>query len=111
MSEPRTDESGRSIADKSRKVRQQLLDLMTQLNATQDSTTEAASWCISSSSVTDVFERFTLWAGNLGAMRGPATRLSLDYRLSNAQEIRHQILRQLDDLIEAIDDRKCCLYL
>ncbi|KAL7912177.1 hypothetical protein GGI35DRAFT_492123 [Trichoderma velutinum] len=59
---------------------------------------------ISSSEITDALERFALWAGNLGALREPTSKLSLDYRLAEAPEIRNQIHRQLDYLLEAIDD-------
>lgn len=45
-----------------------------------------------------------LWAGNLGAMRQPSSRLSLDQRLANAPEVHGLICRHLADICEAVDD-------
>ena len=55
--------------------------------------------------VADALERFLLWAGNLGALRIPTSRLSLDYRLSEAEDLRDYIFRELDDLLETLHDR------
>ncbi|KAK3681759.1 hypothetical protein B0T22DRAFT_523022 [Podospora appendiculata] len=59
---------------------------------------------LSSSSITDAYERFILWAGNLGALRSPTARISLDYRLSEAPDLRTYIFRELDDMLEASQD-------
>ncbi|KAK4085499.1 uncharacterized protein Triagg1_489 [Trichoderma aggressivum f. europaeum] len=52
----------------------------------------------------DALDRFSLWAGSLGALREPNSKLSIEYRLAEAPEIRNEIHRQLDYLLEAIDD-------
>ncbi|EHK41994.1 hypothetical protein TRIATDRAFT_175603, partial [Trichoderma atroviride IMI 206040] len=57
-----------------------------------------------SAAVVDCLERFSLWAGNMGAMRNPLASLSLDRRLLQATDIRQQIHRQLDEMEEAIGD-------
>ncbi|EHK17604.1 uncharacterized protein TRIVIDRAFT_116979, partial [Trichoderma virens Gv29-8] len=59
---------------------------------------------ISSREFTDALEKFALWAGSLGALREPTSKLSLEHRLLEAPEIRNQIHKQLDYIIEAIDD-------
>ncbi|KAH8901324.1 hypothetical protein GQ53DRAFT_835174 [Thozetella sp. PMI_491] len=88
---------GQTIAQKTREVRQGSTKLIDLIN-------ERTSCAISSADITDALERFTLWAGNLGAMRAPSTKLSLDSRVSEAPEIRIQICRQLDYLLEGIED-------
>ncbi|KAF7558494.1 hypothetical protein G7046_g5665 [Stylonectria norvegica] len=89
-----------SIAERSRDVRRHLLELTTQFSDGKFEYQPAVS-----SSVTDALERFTLWAGNLGALR-LSTKLSLDYRLQDAaaEELRDEICQQLDDILEATDD-------
>ncbi|KAL6695032.1 hypothetical protein J3F84DRAFT_399904 [Trichoderma pleuroticola] len=59
---------------------------------------------IYSRDATDALERFCLWAGNLGALREPNSKLSIEYRLADAPEVRIEIHRQLDYLLETIDD-------
>jgi hypothetical protein len=59
--------------------------------------------------VEDVLDRFLLWAGNLGAMRAPVSRLSLDRRLAEAPEVKELICQHLADLQEALDDRESLL--
>jgi hypothetical protein len=61
---------------------------------------------ITKDDIGDQLDRFLLWAGNLGALRNPKSKLSLDQRLSSAPEVREQILRQFADIEEAIDDRE-----
>ena len=59
---------------------------------------------VSSRSITDVLERFLLWAGNLGAFHKPMSKLSLDHRLLNRSDIRRGILRQLNEILEAANE-------
>ncbi|KAI1377890.1 hypothetical protein F4677DRAFT_29450 [Hypoxylon crocopeplum] len=54
--------------------------------------------------VADVFDRYLLWVGSLGALHPRADEGSLEYLLSAAPEIRDQICDLLDDLQEAVDD-------
>lgn len=94
-----------SIADKSRNVRRRMLDLISHIREKQDIDPSPA--IITDAIVADTLERFTLWAGNLGARRGAKTKLSLDHRLAAADDIRKHICRQLDEITEAVDD---CMY-
>jgi hypothetical protein len=100
-------QSNDNIAERTNYTRQRLLDLIAQTTHAEEITkSHEAVIKISSTSVTDALERFMLWVGNLGAMRGPATKLSLDQRLSAAHDIRSEILRQLDDIAGASGDCK-----
>jgi hypothetical protein len=54
----------------------------------------------------DVSERFNLWAQNIGALRQPASKLSLDSRLQGAPEIRDWVCELLEDLMNALNDRE-----
>ncbi|KAL7823712.1 hypothetical protein V8C26DRAFT_383631 [Trichoderma gracile] len=87
-----------TISTRSHVVRQdllQLIDLLSNERSTLNSQRLAAA---------DHLDRFSLWAGSLGAMRSPLSPLSLDQRLRKATEIREEITRQLDEIIEAIVD-------
>ena len=57
-------------------------------------------------SLVDVSERFGLWARNIGALHPPESKLSLDSRRQNAPEIQEWVSELLDDLTEALNDRK-----
>ncbi|RPA83857.1 hypothetical protein BJ508DRAFT_304382 [Ascobolus immersus RN42] len=50
----------------------------------------------------ELHDRFWQWAGNLGALRPPDDRLSLDYRLRSAENVQSTIFNSLSDLQEAI---------
>ena len=89
-----------TISAKSRVVRQNLIDLT---NLKNDEYKDRFS-DLQRSTATDCLDRFSLWAGNMGAMRSPQSPLSLDQRLHEAEDIREQINRQLDEIIEAIVD-------
>lgn len=54
----------------------------------------------------DAIERFQLWSGSVGAPVDAEKKISLDWRLREADEIKEQINDLLHDLIEALDDRK-----
>ncbi|KAJ6437184.1 f-box-like domain-containing protein [Purpureocillium lavendulum] len=58
--------------------------------------------------IEDALQRFQLWGFNLGSFRSAASRLSLDSRLSqsDAADIRDEILRQLDDILEVAQNLK-----
>ncbi|UKZ79467.1 hypothetical protein TrVFT333_007222 [Trichoderma virens FT-333] len=87
-----------TLPQKSRTVQKRFLSLIQNLEGIEPSND------IPSREFTDALERFALWAGSLGALREPTSKLSLEYRLLEAPEIRNQIHKQLDYLIEAIDD-------
>ncbi|KAH6694153.1 hypothetical protein F5X68DRAFT_49339 [Plectosphaerella plurivora] len=57
----------------------------------------------------DHLDRFLLWAGSLGALRDPKSRLSLDQRLSSTPEVREKILRRFANIEEAIEDLQAIL--
>lgn len=59
---------------------------------------------VTSASLNDAFERLLLWAGNIGAAAAPDKKISLDFRLRDAPDIKEQICELLRDLIEALDD-------
>ncbi|KAH6852587.1 hypothetical protein B0T12DRAFT_185745 [Alternaria alternata] len=47
----------------------------------------------------DVFDRYKLWAGNVGAIHGTNKyKLSLDYRLREASFYKSQVLKLMQDL-------------
>ncbi|KAF5696850.1 ankyrin repeat [Fusarium mundagurra] len=103
MSDQQQQRSGESIGKKTRQAKQQLLGLVAHLNKS-DETGNSRVHGLSCESVIDVLEKFALWAGNLGALQPPTTKLSLDYRVSDTPEVRDEILRQLEDVIDATDD-------
>lgn len=98
-------QSRESIEQKTRQARQKLQDLINHLKKS-DQIGGSCAYGLSPLAITDILEKFVLWAGNLGALQGPTTRLSLDYRLSENPEVRDEIITQLEDICEATDDRK-----
>ncbi|KAL6879174.1 hypothetical protein J3F83DRAFT_725355 [Trichoderma novae-zelandiae] len=89
-----------TISAKSHVVRRGLLDLMTLM---RENCTDGLS-DLQHTAAADCLDRFSLWAGNMGAMRSPLSPLSLDQRLGEAVDVREQINRQLDEIIEATTD-------
>jgi hypothetical protein len=89
-----------TISAQSHRVRQHFLDL---IDLSKDNHSSLIL-SLPSAAVVDCLERFSLWAGNMGAMRNPLAPLSLDQRLLQATDIRQQIHRQLDEIEESIDD-------
>lgn len=87
-----------SIADRCRSVRESLVTLA------QENDTKQFPLLIPG--LEDILERFILWAGNMGAWHPPHSRMSLDSRLSESPEVRHQIFQLLKDLYQAIQDCK-----
>lgn len=89
-----------TISAHSLNVRQHIINLIDLSKENHSSST----FDLPSAAVVDCLERFSLWAGNMGAMRNPLTSLSLDQRLLQATDIRQQIHRQLDEMEEALGD-------
>lgn len=91
-----------SISARSQHVRQRLQEAVNKKSLLAN----AASWTksLAAIDVSDALERFTLWAGNLGAILPQTSRLSLDRRLADAPETSERICEVLDDLAEAITD-------
>ncbi|KAK1489099.1 hypothetical protein CTAM01_11248 [Colletotrichum tamarilloi] len=48
-----------------------------------------------------LLERFEQWAGNLGALRQPSSKLSLDHRLRDSPTVTASIFSMLEDLNES----------
>ncbi|KAF5005211.1 hypothetical protein FDECE_8332 [Fusarium decemcellulare] len=91
------------VGRKTRQVNQKLRNLMNNLQCSNE-TGGSPVHGLSSASITDLLERFLLWAGNSGALQESTLKLSLDHRLSDAPEVKVEILRQLEDISEATDD-------
>lgn len=89
-----------TISATSQSVRHHFLYLITLIEEQNEDT----SFGLQSSVVSDYLDRFSLWAGNVGAMHSPHSPSSLDQQLLEAADILEQIKRQLDELIEAIGD-------
>ncbi|KAI0845027.1 hypothetical protein F5Y00DRAFT_273405 [Daldinia vernicosa] len=89
-----------NISERSRKVKKLFTDLKVQL----DGETDTVSYLVGSDAVQDALDRFLLWSGNLGALHLPENKLSLDYRVRAAPEIRDQICEFLDDLQVSIEE-------
>lgn len=91
-----------SISSRSRNLTRRLHDLIGLLEERE----AADKAVVSSDQVSDILDRFMLWCGNLGALHQPTKKISLDQRLSDAPEVRDQILINIADFNEAIEDRK-----
>ena len=55
--------------------------------------------------VRDLFGRFNVWAGNIGA--GQRGQASLDFRLREATSIREHVVGTLQYLLESLEDGEC----
>ncbi|CCC13791.1 unnamed protein product [Sordaria macrospora k-hell] len=89
-----------TISGRCRKIQQKLKGLL----AVLENGSAPVSTTVTAPSVQDAFERFMLWAGNLGALRKPTSKLSLDTRLANSQEVRDYIDREIKNMCEALED-------
>jgi hypothetical protein len=69
-------------------------------------TTKSASDAASNPHTTliDAHERFQLWLGSVGAAVDRQKRISLEWRLRDAPEIKEEIMSLLNDLMEGIED-------
>ena len=56
---------------------------------------------VSDESLVDVFDRFKIWAGNIGALQGG--RASLDYRLGHS-DVKTEVLRLLKHLLASLTE-------
>ena len=54
--------------------------------------------------VLDQYERFRIWAGNIGARQDYTVKTSLDWRVREAPNIQHQIGELLEDLRSAVEE-------
>lgn len=93
---------GLAIADRSAVAKNALIRLLSEV---KDKAADG-QLTIQPANVEDLLDKFTLWAGSLGALHAPSKKLSLDYRLQDALDIRDQICHYLENLLEAIGDRK-----
>lgn len=94
-----TAEETSGIRDRCRDIKERLRDLGRQLPNDEGP--------LPSSTIHDLLDRFSLWTGDLGALRSPHSQFSLDMRLSESPELRLLIQEQLEDFRAAILD---CMY-
>lgn len=57
-------------------------------------------------SITDITERFTIWATNIGAKQKSTITTSLQFRVCEAPKLGKLFLGRLQDLHQDLDDRK-----
>ena len=93
-----------TISGRCRKIRQQLIDLLTVLG--DGSAQVPVPTTVTSASVKDVLGKFMLWAGPQGALRKPESESSLDSRLANSPDLQDCIDFELAVMFEALEDRK-----
>lgn len=55
--------------------------------------------------VSDLFGRFNVWAGNIGA--GQQGQASLDFRLREASSVKERVVGLLRSLLESLEDGEC----
>ena len=63
---------------------------------------------LTNAKVQDEFDRFRIWGGNLGARHSVSTKISLDWRLRNAIELKEEIILLLEEIASALEDREDC---
>ncbi|PTB57731.1 hypothetical protein M431DRAFT_491969 [Trichoderma harzianum CBS 226.95] len=90
-----------TISATSQRVRHNFLSL---ISLVEEQKKKYGSFDLQSSVISDYLDRFSLWAGNMGAMHSPHSPSSLDQQLLEAADILEQMKRQLGDIIEAIGD-------
>ncbi|PKK53123.1 hypothetical protein CI102_2915, partial [Trichoderma harzianum] len=93
-----------TISATSQRVRHNFLSL---ISLVEEQKKKYGSFDLQSSVISDYLDRFSLWAGNMGAMHSPHSPSSLDQQLLEAADILEQMKRQLGDIIEAIGDSSC----
>ncbi|KAK3303684.1 uncharacterized protein B0T15DRAFT_421124 [Chaetomium strumarium] len=93
-----------SVADKTGRVEKCFINIIRELreNPTLHSKADAAANL--TETVTDVLDRFRLWAGNIGARNAPDSPFSLESRLAAASEVLEQVEDLLNDLMDALSD-------
>ena len=102
-----SEEPDTSISARSRQLKECFIDLKSFMDEHQPDDKVH----VDATTVSDAAQRFTLWTGNMGALRSPTSRLSLDHRLIPAPEVQELVCQLLDDLQEALADRKSILLL
>jgi len=95
-----------SIAQVTRRTRQKFVEILQLLDSAKLDTIGAAS----KTDLVDTFDRFQLWAGNIGAAIDGQKKISLEWRLRDALEIKEQIIELQYDLVEGLDDCRYPLY-
>ncbi|KAH7130070.1 hypothetical protein B0J11DRAFT_419470, partial [Dendryphion nanum] len=87
-----------SVAARSRKCRDKLSLIIDSLSSPSQGPRR-----ISYEQVIDELARFSLWMGNIGALHLPKSPLSLESRLSEADEVLSHVHDLLEDLYEVAD--------
>jgi hypothetical protein len=75
-------------------------ELLTTLLLSQD----ASTYDNTKANISDTFDRFKVWAGNIGAHRRGQS--SLDYRLRDASHILQKVLRFLSEIQSSLAEGK-----
>lgn len=60
--------------------------------------------------IEDAFEKYQLWAGNLGAFHNAGDTRSLDYRFRSAAPIRKRTMELLEELLDLLQNCKSSIY-
>lgn len=76
------------------------------LVAAVDVSASPAASLVSTRDLANIQERFSQWAGNLGALQPPESHLSLEYRLRNSPQIHHAIDGMLQELYDSAQSGK-----
>lgn len=76
------------------------------LDRTERNSSGITTSTISAAELDDIFSRFKLWAGNLGALHDSRLPTSLAHRLREAPHIQDEFQALLQDLVSNIEDRE-----
>ncbi|GAP91060.1 hypothetical protein SAMD00023353_1502070 [Rosellinia necatrix] len=91
-----------SISAEVNKVKSLLTDLVNAYVDTNIDVDEGNP--LSASTFQDMLDRFKLWAGSLGAMHQPQSKLSLEQRLRRAPEVLVHVHEHLSEMQESLHD-------
>lgn len=93
-------ENPTSVASRTEAVESRYKDIVRCIDSNDGTTT------VSAEDVSDAWDKFKLWAGNIGARRTPDSAASLESRLKGAKRVLEQVVRLLNGIQEALDDCK-----
>ncbi|KAK6851945.1 hypothetical protein PG995_012070 [Apiospora arundinis] len=91
-------EETQSVAAKTESVDGRFEDISRWIERNEGITT------VSPEDVIDTWDKFKLWAGNIGARQTPDSAASLESRLKGARRVLGQVIDLLDTIQEALDD-------
>lgn len=96
----------KTISSRCRKIQSELSRLLDILESDEVTTVPTS---VTDFDVRDRLDRFALWAGNLGALQRPESKLSLDSRLAGSKDVRNSICAELRDMLKAVKDLRLLL--